>query len=250
LGSVFVKNLKQPRIMVLSHEPTRATTFGAVYALLDQRFGLEFSAVRAQDFASADLSRYNVIVLPDGSAAGYQRLLGEAGVGRLKGWIEEGGTFVGIKGGAAFTTREGVELTDVELVSEVPDPAAKSESETEEPAKKPLENIPGAIFKATVNTDYYLGLGYPKEIAVQVRGDFHLSQTKKGVNVVTFPASSHMMGHVWEDTEEILSDKVYLADVPVGRGHVILFANDPTFRGFWRGLDRLVLSTILFTPAM
>ena len=31
---------------------------------------------------------------------------------------------------------------------------------------------------------------------------------------------------------------------------VILFADDPTFRGFWRGLDRLVLSCILFAPSM
>jgi len=244
-GSVFVVNLKNPRIMVLTHNPTRATTFGAVYTLLDQRFDLAFSAVRTEHFARADLSRYNVIILPDGSASGYQRLLGESGIRRLKDWIREGGTLVGIKGGAVFTTQKGVELTDIELIAEVPDKDAGKEN-----AKKPVENIPGAIFKATVNNDYYLGLGYPEEIAVQVRGDFHLSPTKKGVNVVTFPQKSHIMGHKWEDTEEILSDKLYLADVPVGKGHVILFANDPTFRAFWRGLDRLFLSCILFAPAM
>jgi hypothetical protein len=248
-GSVFVKNLEKPRIMVLSHEPTRATTFGGVYTLLDQRFGLTFSAVRTEHFAGADLSRYNVIVIPDGSPEGYERLIGEKGIGRLQNWIREGGTLVALKGGAAFTVREGVELTDVKLITEVPDPET-THQEGEEVPTKPVENLPGAIFKATLNNHYYLGLGYPAEIAVQVRGTYLFSKTESGTNVATYPEASHIMGHKWEDTETILSDKPYLMDVPVGQGRVILFTDDPTFRGFWRGLDRLVLSCIFFAPIM
>jgi hypothetical protein len=248
-GSVFVKNLKKPEIMVLTHQPTRATMFGSVYTLLDQRFGLKFSAVRTEHFAGTDLSRYNVIVMPDGSPAGYERLLGKRGIERLKIWIDEGGTLVAVKGAAAFTTREGVELTDVQLIAEVPDREAPPAEGDDEPTKR-VENLPGSIFKASLNNHYYLGIGYPEEIAVQVRGTYLFSKTEKGANVATFPQNSHVMGHKWEDTEAILADKLYLADVPLGEGRVILFADDPTFRGFWRGLDRLVLSSILFAPAM
>lgn len=244
-GSVFVINLKKPEIMVLTNQPTRPTTFGSVYALLDQRFDLAFSAVRTEHFANTDLSRYNVIIFPDGSDGGYQRMLGESGINRLKTWIKEGGTFIGIKGGAIFATHKEVELTDIKIISEVADREAGDEN-----AKKPVENLPGSIFKVTLNNDYYLGLGYPDEIAVQVRGRYLFPKTKKGANVAIFPEKSHIMGHKWEDTEEILTDKLYLADVPVGQGHVILFADDPTFRAYWRGLDRLFLSCILFAPAM
>jgi hypothetical protein len=187
--------------------------------------------------------------MPDGSAAGYERLLGHKGVERLKSWIDRGGTLVALKGAAAFTTREGVELTDVQLIEEVPDKEAQPVEGDDEPMK-PVENLPGSIFKASLNNRYYLGIGYPAEIAVQVRGAYLFSKTEKGANVATFPEASHLMGHKWEDTEEILDDKLYLADIPVGEGHVILYADDPTFRGFWRGLDRLVLSAILFAPAM
>ena len=58
------------------------------------------------------------------------------------------------------------------------------------------------------------------------------------------------MGHKWEDTEELLEGKLYMGDVPLGRGHVILFADDPTFRGYWRGLDRLVLNSLLVAPSL
>jgi hypothetical protein len=217
--------------------------------LLEARHGLDFTDVRTEYFSEVDLSSYNVIIFPDGSAEGYQKMLGEEGISNLKTWIESGGTFIGVKGGAAFSTREGVELTDVTRVTEVPDEEAPAEKEEEIPTK-PIENIPGSIFKANVNNDYYLGLGYPREIAVQFRGRAVFSQTETGANVVTFAERPHIMGHQWEDTEEILTEKLYLADVPLGRGHVILFANDPTFRNYWRGLDRLFLSGVLFSTAM
>lgn len=244
-GSSFVRNLKKPKIMVLTDEPTRATAYGSVYALLDQRFDLEFTALRGNRFRSADLSRYNVIIFPDAPPAQYQGTLGEAGVAKLRQWIRDGGTFIGIHGGAAFTARKGVELTDVQLVTEVPDGAGGKQE-----AKKPITSLPGAIFRGTVNTDYYLGIAQAPEIAVQMRGDSFLSLSRAGANVVTFPEKSWIMGHVWEDTEEALKQAAYMVDVPLGGGHVVLFANDPTWRAYWRGLDRLLLAAILFPTAM
>ena len=243
-GSVFVKNLKKPRIMVLTDEPTRATAYGSVYALLDQRFDLHFTALRGDSFKNADLSRYNVIVFPDGPPGAYQDVLGSAGVARLREWIRDGGTFIGLQGGAAFTMRKGVELTDVKLITEVPDKSSGKDNAT-----KPITSLPGAIFKVSVNADYYLGVAQAPEVAVQMRGDFHFSPSRAGANVATFPAKSRIMGHVWEDTEENLAESVYMTDVPLGKGHVILFANDPTFRAYWRGLDRLFLAAVLFSTA-
>jgi hypothetical protein len=249
-GSGYMTILKKPRIMVLTHTPTSSTGFGSVWHLLEARYGLEFTAVRAEYFSSADLSRYNVIIFPDGSAAGYESYLGKDGVSRLKQWIQDGGTFVGIKGGAAFTMRKEVEFTDVQLINEIPAEKKKESSDKEKDAEKiPIEYIPGSIFKAKVNSDYYLGLGYPEEIAVQVRGNMMFSPSKKGANVVTFPQNSFMMGHIWDYTEDLLTGKIYLSDVPVGQGHVILFADDPTFRNYWRGLDRLFLNCILLSTA-
>ena len=231
--------------MVLTDEPARATAYGAVYSLLDQRFDLEFTALRGDGFGTADLTRYNVIIFPDGRPAGYQQTLGESGVAKLRQWLRDGGTFIGLQGGAAFTTRKGVELTDVQLITELPD---RSGGKTD--AKKPVASLPGAIFRGAVNVDYYLGVAQAPEIAVQVRGDSYLSRSRAGANAVTFPGKSLLMGHAWPDTEEILQDTVYLVDVPLGGGHVVLFANDPAWRAYWTGLDRLLLAAVLFSPAM
>jgi len=246
LGSNFVRNLKKPRVMALTNQPVGQTAYGALWFILEQRFEIPFTPVRTEYFGRIDLARYNVIIFPDGSAANYERMLGKTGVEKLKNWISAGGVFVGIKGGAEFALRDDVKFADIEIIREIP---AKNTG-GQDTLKTPLDNMPGSIFRASVNTDYYLGFGYPEEIAVQVRGNRFFSKTVNGANVITFPENAHLMGHTWEYTAEVIKDKLYLADVPLGQGHVILYANDPTFRLYWQGLDRLLLSSILFAPAM
>jgi hypothetical protein len=42
---------------------------------------------------------------------------------------------------------------------------------------------------------------------------------------------------------------VFIAQERVGRGNVVMFTNDPMFRGWWRALDRLVLNAVLLGTA-
>ena len=37
-------------------------------------------------------------------------------------------------------------------------------------------------------------------------------------------------------------------DEPTGRGHVVLFAEDPNFRAIWRSTTRLFFNSFLFQP--
>ncbi len=249
LGSETVVSLQAPRILVFSDEPTRAVAFGAIYSLLEQRFGLQFTAVRADYFDEVELAGYNVIILPDGSADGYRQRLGDEGIRRLGAWVRDGGVLLGIKGGAEFTTLADVGFVDV-AVSDRKEPDGEADSPAQGTAAPPIEWHPGSLFRVRLNTDYPLGFGYPAEIAVQFRGNKVFSPSTEGTNVALFPESSYLQGHRWEDTEKILSGHAYLSDVPLGRGHVILFADDPTFRASWRGLDRLFLSGILFGKAL
>jgi len=241
LGSRRFVDLKVPKILVFADNPTRAVAFGSVYSILEQRFGLKFTAVRAEYFNEIDLAEYNVIVLPDGSADGYRQILGESGNQKLLQWVEDGGVAIGLKEGARYFTLLEEDSIDLEFISKFnPDESEELQS---------IEMHPGSIFKAAVNSDYYLGYGYSEMIPVQVRGNRLLEPTKSGVNVVSFPTDSHLGGHQWEYTEKVLEGKSYLVDIPYGEGHLILFAEDPTFRAYWRGLDKLFVNGIILAPS-
>ncbi|HRV08494.1 MAG TPA: M14 family zinc carboxypeptidase [Acidobacteriota bacterium] len=242
LGSDLIVSLKRPRVAVFTDEPTKAVAFGAVHSFFEQRIGYPFTALRADYFDEVELVRYNVLVFPDGSPDGYRKLLGKKGQERLRQWVQAGGVVVAVEGGAEFLCSEDLDLTDVEVIREKP----KQEGEE---AGAPLDRLPGSIHRIDLNSGYFLGFAYPGRAFVQVRGDRLLGATKRGVNVGIFPEKSHLGGFQWDDTEQVLAGKVYAADVPAGRGHVVLFSGDPTFRAYWRGLDRLFWNAVFLTPS-
>jgi hypothetical protein len=71
--------------------------------------------------------------------------------------------------------------------------------------------------------------------------------------VAVFPTTGLLTrgGFTWPDnTERLLRGTSLLVAEPLGGGHVILFANEPAFRGWWRALDRLMLNAIVLGPSM
>jgi hypothetical protein len=207
--------------------------------------------MRFSTLKNIDLSRYNVIILPEGY--GYQGVLGKAGVDSLREWISRGGTLIGLgPGGQWFMDKEAA-LTSAAPVGGEPradDKPSESKPGEKPKPKKPLY-LPGAIFRGKLDRSHFLGFGYAQdEIAVPLGGATFLKPTTKGSNVVTFGKAATLAGFIWpENTEELLNGTTYLVDEPIGEGHAILFLDDPTFRALWTGLRRLFLNGILFGPS-
>ena len=62
------------------------------------------------------------------------------------------------------------------------------------------------------------------------------------------PRPLHVAGFIWPTTESLLRGTSYVIDEPTGRGHVVLFAEDPNFRAIWRSTTRLFFNSFLFQP--
>jgi hypothetical protein len=200
---------------------------------------------------TADLTHFNAIILPDG--VGYEGVLGKSGVANLKAWVERGGVLIGVGGGGRWFIGKDAGLSSATRVGdddlETKDDG-KEERNTRRP-KAPIE-LPGTIFLAQIDPTHFLGYGYPGgQIAVPLSGGTFLKPSKTGANVVTFGKGAHKLsGFVWpENTEPLLTDTAYVIDEPIGRGHALLYLEDPTFRALWPGLRRLFLSGILFGTA-
>jgi hypothetical protein len=115
------------------------------------------------------------------------------------------------------------------------------------------EAVPGAVFLATVDRSTPLTYGYEDQrLPVLIDSAYFFRPSKEGTNAVVFTTERNqplrVAGFVWPgNTERLLRNTAYVIDEPTGRGHVVLFAEDPNYRGIWRATTRLFFNSFLFT---
>ena len=100
-GSHDTPFIKKPSIALAWDLPTAGSSAGETRFVLERQYGYPVTVVRTQQLAGADLSKFNVIILPD-TQGSYATTFGPAGMQRLKSWVADGGTIVGISGAVNF----------------------------------------------------------------------------------------------------------------------------------------------------
>ena len=93
LGGENVSWVKPPRIAMLVDRPASPYS-GHTWFLFDQVWRYPLTRVPGSAIAALDLSKYNVLILPDGR---YPGSLGEPFLARLKDWVGSGGTLILVK---------------------------------------------------------------------------------------------------------------------------------------------------------
>jgi len=262
LGSSHISPIKKANIAIAVGPPVSSNDYGELWFLFEQELGIPFSGIRVSELADADLSKYDVIILPD--ASNYQSVFDSVRTDRLKRWVQSGGILIGIEGGAQFLTKSKSGITpaagrtdkkdDEKSKEQKEQDKAKTESSKrltlfEKEEKDRLSHIPGTIFKVLVDTTHPIGFGLPKEIYVFKSDANPLDLSESGHNVARFAKDSvQASGYVPKDKAQKISEAAYIQDFRLGRGHAVLFAENVTFRRFWSGLEKLLLNSVLFLP--
>jgi hypothetical protein len=244
LGSGDVVPVRLPRIALLGEDPVQALSFGWAWYVLERQYAIPATVIRARSLNGAALSRYDVLVLPELSGAALAAMLGETGVERLKSWVRDGGTLVAV-GSATDFAREQLGLIRL-----------RSWYDTEAGKDAQRIDAPGALVRARVDGETWLSAGLRGELPVLV-GSNRVYLPPEGppagarrVVARYAPAPQfHLSGHLWPETRQRLPDAVFVYEERVGRGRVVAFAEDPNFRGYWRGADRLFLNAVLLGPS-
>jgi hypothetical protein len=109
------------------------------------------------------------------------------------------------------------------------------------------------LASAVVDADHWLGAGVLPRLNVLVEGSSVYTPLTydKGVNAVHFASSDDLLvaGHLWKENRLQLAFKPFVMVQPEGRGQLIAFTQDPTARGYMRGLDILFLNAVLRGPS-
>lgn len=243
LGSRYVSPITKPKAMMLIGDGVRSYEAGEVWHLLDTRVHMPITKIPMRNFNRANMDKYNTLVMVSGN---YN--LNKKQLDKVKDWISKGNTLITIGSASKWAI-------DKKLVKEKLTEGAKNDS-TEVAERKPYvdagenigkESVGGAIFKVDLDLTHPLAFGYrDTQIPIYKNNSVWLAPSKNEyATVAKYTQNPHIDGFITKkNTEEFLKPSASLVVSKVGRGRVVLFADNPNFRGSWYGTNRLFLNAL------
>ncbi|WP_373553217.1 M14 family metallopeptidase [Haliscomenobacter sp.] len=243
LGSNNFLTLRQPKVMIVVGEGMGPNTAGEAWHLLDTRFDMVVSKVEADDIARSNLSRYNVIVMGDGTF----QTISAGGVSKLKEWVSAGGTIIGIQRAVTWLKGQGIGFTAMKEFKNA-DAAAGRRPYGEIADDLGAQEIPGTIFEAELDLSHPLAFGLKRsKMPVFRDGEVFMEKSKNPyASPLVYTANPLMAGYLNRKYVDIVKGTAGIVVSGSGSGRVIYMADNPNFRAHWYGTNRLFLNAVFF----
>ncbi|MDJ0657234.1 MAG: M14 family metallopeptidase [Xanthomonadales bacterium] len=249
LGSPRLPPLKPVRPALVVGRGVSPTEAGEVWHLLDQRVELPLVMLDTHRLDEVDLEPYTHLLMVNGN---YKRL-GEPVVAKIRGWIKRGGILVASKRAAGWATKQGLHVSDKK--DEKDEDKDKEKDEPKAPRAYADHDddfsrtvIGGAIVRATVDTTHPMAYGYRRsELSVFRNGTTFLAPSDNPYeSPLRYTDEPLISGYLGEERTRQLAGSAAVIASRVGAGSVIRLADNPNFRGFWFGTNRLYFNALFF----
>ncbi|SDB67471.1 Zinc carboxypeptidase [Flavobacteriaceae bacterium MAR_2010_188] len=245
LGSANFKSIEKPKVAMLIGEGVSSYEAGEVWHLLDTRMDMPISKIRMTSYGRADLEDYNTLVMVSGSYDDIDSLK----VKELKEWVGKGNTLVTIAGGSKWAIDKKLVKEELTTKPKEKDSLKIAERLPYVEASENLgrEELGGAIFEVDLDITHPLGFGYhDKKLPVYKNNNVFLAPSKNEYSTVAkYTDNAHIDGYIsTENYEVFLKPSASIIISPIGGGRVIMFADNPNFRGAWYGTNRLFLNAL------
>ena len=241
LGSNNFRINKPVKVAMLIGEGVNSYEAGEVWHLLDIRIGMPLTKIRLDQFSRISLDKYTTLVMVSGS---YDQLDNKQ-IDKIKNWIEDGNTLITIAKGSSWAIDS--DLINETLVKSKNDTTYSRKSYVDASEHIGRERIGGVILNADLDLTHPLAFGYhDKSIPVYKNNNVFINKTKDDYSsVAIYSEDFHIDGYISElNRKEFIPGAASLIVSNVGSGRVIVFADNPNFRGTWYGTNKLFLNAI------
>ncbi|MBZ9788088.1 M14 family metallopeptidase [Psychroflexus sp. CAK57W] len=242
LGSRNISPIKETKAAMLIGEGVRSYDAGEVWHLLDTRVHMPITKIPMRNLNKSDLNKYTTLVMVSGK---YN--LNDKQLQKIKDWVSGGNTLITLGTASEWAIKE--ELVKEELTTYPKDSTAvvSRKPYVDSPENLGKENIGGIIVKADIDRTHPLGFGFvDDQIPVYKNNTVWLKPSKNAYStVVKYAENPHIDGFITEkNMEKYLKPSASLIVSKVGSGRVVMFADNPNFRGSWYGTNRLFLNAL------
>ncbi len=244
LGSPSIGHLKAPKPLLLIGDGVSSYEAGEAWHLMDKRLQVPVSMQNAKELANIDLDNYSHLILVNGR---YPKLE-DKDKEKFNNWINSGGNLIATRSAVNWLIDN--KIVELEL-------ADKKKKEAE---KRPFNErgqafaeqlIGGAIFKTELDNTHPLTYGVEMEyLPVTKAGTQVLKPAKRDfITVATYAEEPLMAGYASPDNIETIKSTPAIIAISKGRGSIVMFNDNPNFRGYWMGSARLFANALFFNGA-
>ena len=251
LGSPRIHPMKKPIAAVPAGRDINAGQLGEIRHYFDYILDYPLAVFDSHRLASFPLNDYNLLILPDGS---YERW-DEADRERVMSWVRDGGRLIAYSDAAQiFSEKEdsriSVRDTDPEDRPEVAghkDDQPEGRRRFEDRRRNALSRqISGAVYRVELDESHPLAYGLGESYATLKRGLTVPELLENGWNVGVLPENDALLGG-WagSQTGAVVNGSLMAGTISKGEGQLVILADNPLFRGFWRN-GQLLFSNAVF----
>jgi len=244
LGSRNFEDLEKPNIAIIAGDGASSYEVGEAWHLLDQRYAMTPTLLTTDRFSYADISRYNVIVMVNGGYNGFS----DSSVEKLKSWVRDGGTLIATKYAINWAKSNG--LANIEFLEDEEQDSSEvvTQPYADRSATQGAQFIGGSIFNTKLDLTHPLGYGYNDDDLTVFRNSTLFM--KKAENPYATPLyytdEPLASGYISDENLEKLKGTAAIVVSRLGSGKVITMTDNPNFRAFWYGTNKLFMNAIFF----
>lgn len=260
IGGPSFRGIDNPSVLLVVGDDVNLYDAGEVWHLLDWRMHMPVTLRSRNTLEDIEWDRYTHVVFTAGEFDDYEPKYTD----RLRLWVSEGGTVIAMRNAVPWVrantldwvnpdsedAKAALAAAEAELEAE----ALEEEDESRLPyadkdRAEAVDLVGGAIFSADLDNSHPLGFGYDRRqiyLHKNYREPLPAPATRFG-SVIVYDEAPLYSGYVSDDNVEALAATPALIAERWNQGSVVLFADNPNFRGYWYGTNKLFLNAVFFS---
>lgn len=239
MGSEKFKPMEKVVPLMITGYGVDANDAGEVWHLLDQRVSLPMSMADIDQVNRMDLSKYSHIILNNGR---YSELKAE----KIKSYIQSGGIVIALGNGAAWLAQQ--KIGSVKVKDEAKEYGKEKRSYVQKSNYEGALETSGAILNTKIDPSHPLCFGYKQdELAIFKVNNIVFEDTENPYDTpLIFTSNPLIAGYVHPSNIVRFKNSPAVIAQNLGAGRIVSFSDNPNFRAFWYGTNKLFLNALFF----
>jgi hypothetical protein len=240
LGSNNIRTITKPKVAMLIGDGVASNEAGFVWYLADSKMNMPITKVNTSQFTQLRLQDYTTLVMVSGNYTP----LGDAGISKLKTWMQQGGSLILVRNAVSWAIT--AKLIDDQLKKEEEKKDTQRIDFAEARDYQGSRAIGGSIYMTDLDITHPLAFGYTSRNLPVWRNHSNFLEPSKNPfsTVAKMTANPRLSGYIHPVNLAKIRNSPSLMVSNVGQGRAILFIDDPNFRGYWYGTNKLFINAL------